>query len=264
MTDSSNILRQTVAAFLKLDPGEVTGGLDLRQKLRTSVARGGLDAAIRRQLHITCADVYTVQTYAQLEAAVFGQPVPAPVPTAPIPVSVQNGFSNLSPEGAAPSAVDWNEVECGVDVECPENLPVEHDYWESDFYRAHFTPREIAYCVSQVDPRQHFAARWCAKEALKKCGPGWLAIEMNRLEIVVSARGKPHFCLLSDGETAVLPVAVSLTHTSTLALAFVVIVRARPVRSPALPNLPADTQVAPGAPLAAQNRKGWLRRLLGT
>ncbi len=111
---------------------------------------------------------------------------------------------------------------CGIDVESPESLPLETDYWKSEFYRANFSPVEIAYRIAQVDPRQHFAARWCAKESLKKCDARYLSLEMNRLEVVIDESHRPVLYLRSEESSTLLPVALSMTHIGSLAAAIVI------------------------------------------
>ena len=67
------------------------------------------------------------------------------------------------------SGVD--DLACGIDIERVDAMPVTDDYWEHEFYKESFSKDEIAYCLLQENPRMHFAARWCAKEALVKCDP---------------------------------------------------------------------------------------------
>ena len=68
----------------------------------------------------------------------------------------------------------------------------------------------------------HFAARWCAKEALKKCDAGYLHSEMSAIELVTSDGRAPYLALLRDGVVTRLPVGVSISHTSHTAVAVVV------------------------------------------
>ena len=64
-----------------------------------------------------------------------------------------------------------DDLACGIDIERVDAMPVTDDYWEHEFYKESFSKDEIAYCLLQENPRMHFAARWCAKEALVKCDP---------------------------------------------------------------------------------------------
>jgi phosphopantetheine--protein transferase-like protein len=111
---------------------------------------------------------------------------------------------------------------CGIDIEAISALPEAEDYWEEPFYKANFTVAEIAYCVSQFNPRRHFAARWCAKEALKKCLAEYVPMEMNKIEVVRRDTGSPFLQVLAAQGVRIPPVAVSLTHSKEWALALVV------------------------------------------
>ena len=78
-----------------------------------------------------------------------------------------------------------------------------------------FTPGEREYAVARARPAQHLAARFCAKEAVAKA----LALQAwswQDIEVVSGAGGAPsvrlHGALASAG-----PVAISLTHTGSLA-----------------------------------------------
>jgi len=59
--------------------------------------------------------------------------------------------------------VQYNEatlgITCGVDIEMGASLPVVADCWSEAFYRATFTPAEIAYCLLQDQLLVRFAAR---------------------------------------------------------------------------------------------------------
>jgi phosphopantetheine--protein transferase-like protein len=113
-------------------------------------------------------------------------------------------------------------LSCGIDVESISALPEADDYWEEPFYHTHFTDAEIAYCVSQSNPRMHFAARWCAKEAFNKCARAHGKVEMNRIEIAHRADGSPFLRLLSDTGDETPGVSISLAHSDDWAVAVVV------------------------------------------
>jgi phosphopantetheine--protein transferase-like protein len=128
---------------------------------------------------------------------------------------------------------------CGMDIELVENLPRVQDYWEDPFYTATFTASETAYCLLQASPPLHFAARWCAKEALKKCDPAYSRVAMNQLEVVLTATGAPALQSATHGTWERLPVTVSLSHTTSMAAAVV-------IKFPAVNGAPQDRTV-PGA-----------------
>lgn len=96
------------------------------------------------------------------------------------------------------------------------------------------TPLEAAYCRSRAHPAQALAARFAAKEAALKClGTGWAAgLGFVQIEVVRAASGA--VALQLHGAAAARATALgidrwhlSLTHTETLATAFVVAERTR-------------------------------------
>jgi holo-[acyl-carrier protein] synthase len=92
-----------------------------------------------------------------------------------------------------------------------------------------FTEREIAYC-SKKESSESYAARFAAKEALfKALGTGWgEGTAFHEVEVLLDDFGAPSLQL--HGETARIAATrgvgrshVSLTHTSQLAAAYVVL-----------------------------------------
>ena len=94
-----------------------------------------------------------------------------------------------------------------------------------------FTPHEIAYCDAQVNPEQHYAARFAAKEAfLKAMGTGWGhgKVNFNEIEIRNDETGKPSLQLTGNAiscysELQIKQILVSLSHIKATAIAMVVI-----------------------------------------
>ncbi|HYF67502.1 MAG TPA: holo-ACP synthase [Ohtaekwangia sp.] len=101
---------------------------------------------------------------------------------------------------------------------------------ENGFREKVFSKKEIAYCESQTNMAQHFAARFAAKEAfLKAIGQGLQAgYELCELEIVVDTLGKPSLnvrgtflnYLPSDRPVR---IHVSMSHLQTVASAVVIV-----------------------------------------
>ncbi len=93
-----------------------------------------------------------------------------------------------------------------------------------------FTEGEIAYCESKKNKFQHYAARFCAKEALLKAiGTGWrFGIRFADIDVYHDEYGKPLIRL--EGKAAELArsekmttIHVSLSHLKEYATAVVVI-----------------------------------------
>jgi phosphopantetheine--protein transferase-like protein len=247
---TKELLRRTVADFLKVGPEALAAGSPLSgRRLQSSISRAALDAAIRRALGVSCPAVYRAKTYGELEAAVFGgQPADAagaPAPPGPAP----------SPPAtvALPAAAGQAGIACGMDLELVENLPEADDYWAHPFYQANFSATEIAYCSLQQTPRLHFAARWCAKEALKKCDSSFLPEAMSSLELVSGPAGPPTLRRVVGGAAQVLPFAVSVSHTPVAAAAVVLRLPAAGERWNASSALAPRLAAAPGRAPAPVN-----------
>ncbi len=92
-----------------------------------------------------------------------------------------------------------------------------------------FTPEEVAYCEGMGQPSQHFAARFAAKEAFwKAVGSGPEGVALRDVEVEREAGGRPRLVLRgraleAAGRLGVRAVFVSLSHTTTLASATVVL-----------------------------------------
>jgi phosphopantetheine--protein transferase-like protein len=242
-------LRNTVAEFFQVDPGAVRPEFVLGgPRLSNSLARGHLDSAIRRRVGAKLALVHSARTYGELEAELLG----APAPQSPAsPDHSSNGASKVAIGSIAVPAINENSrgvVQCGVDIELVENLPKAADYWEHEFYRTHFTGSEIAYCLMQENPPIHFAARWCAKEALKKCDGRFLKQEMTSIEVASSEGGAMVLRHIEGGSARLLPHALSISHTRFSAIA--VVMNAELPASPIATSTPIAPSVKPPDPAA--------------
>ena len=103
----------------------------------------------------------------------------------------------------------------GVDIEEIsrfKNLPYVDN---QTFYKKIFTEDEIKYCLSKSNPAQHFAARFCAKEACMKALQEEVK-DYTKIEVFF------------DGEKPVVKwknkiVHLSLSHEQDKAIAFVIV-----------------------------------------
>jgi holo-[acyl-carrier protein] synthase len=105
--------------------------------------------------------------------------------------------------------------------------------WGDKFLCRTFTQREIEYCSSKISPKQHYGARFAAKEAVFKAlgtgwnsGVGWLDVEVcinpDSGQPSISLSGK---CLKILGELSSFRVLISLSHDKEYAIAQAVIVK---------------------------------------
>jgi phosphopantetheine--protein transferase-like protein len=202
-------LRQIVAQLAGLTPDAIGTDFSLRSRgLQSSVRRAALAAAIRRHLGVNVADVYSVVTFRDLEAAVLEGDAQGVVSAAkPAAASALSGIDDLA---------------CGIDIERVDAMPVTDDYWEHEFYKESFSKDEIAYCVLQENPRMHFAARWCAKEALVKCDPAFKGQSFATMEVIRNQSGEVSLAHHGNGTSRKPSHAVSISHTETIAAAVVV------------------------------------------
>lgn len=99
-----------------------------------------------------------------------------------------------------------------------------------EFVNLVFTKAEVNYCQSKKHQAQHFAARFAAKEAyMKAIGLGWTSnADFKEIETVNDQNGKPKIILSNQTLTyfrdhSFKQALVSLSHTSTLATAIVIL-----------------------------------------
>jgi holo-[acyl-carrier protein] synthase len=106
------------------------------------------------------------------------------------------------------------------------------DLMEKDngFINEIFTEGEIAYCKKMSHKEEHYAARFSAKEAfMKALGTGWrFGIRFADIGVFHDDLGKPEIELSGKAEELVKQegissVHVSLSHTKSMATAFVVL-----------------------------------------
>lgn len=221
-------LIETVAEFFGVGAAEVGRDFVLGgPRMQGSLPRYALDAAIRRRVGTALATVHRANMFGQLEDELLGR---AEVVSSKTPSDGGNNISDAVRDTQAPDSTrvfSGNGTigavsSCGVDLERVDALPMADDVWRHPFYREMYTKAEIAYCLSRENPAEHFAARWCAKEALKKCEPAWLRAEISAVEVVLDEHGAPSLWTTDGEERRRLPVAVSLSHTAEMAVAMVV------------------------------------------
>jgi len=142
-----------------------------------------------------------------------------------------------------------------VGVDCEEisrfrNLPYDKN---KRFYRKIFTEKEIAYCRSCRDPYPRFAARFTAKEATIKALHGIAMPRYADMEVRKGRAREPRIFINKKrrGAAGRLEISLSITHSRTHAVAFVVVTEAsggaagRRVKD-ILENLKRGSGVGPG------------------
>jgi holo-[acyl-carrier protein] synthase len=91
-----------------------------------------------------------------------------------------------------------------------------------------FTQQEIEYCYRKADPYPSLAARFAAREAVRKLDAIFITgVRFHDAEVVVDAEGKPqlvlHEPLLQKArESKIYDLALSLSHSKEQAIAVVI------------------------------------------
>ena len=97
------------------------------------------------------------------------------------------------------------------------------------FLRRIYTERERAYCEQFKNKYERYAGRFAAKEAaMKALGTGWRrGVKWVDFEVVRETSGRPTLAITGEaakiaGQIGMKSVALSITHTESLALAQVI------------------------------------------
>jgi len=104
----------------------------------------------------------------------------------------------------------------GIDIEEIDRFSRNKYEKKRSFYHKIFTQKEIDYCLSKSNPYQHFAVRFCAKEAVIKALND-SNLDLLDIEIKIKNR-EPVLCLPMSRKGI-----VSLSHTQKYAIAVVLI-----------------------------------------
>jgi holo-[acyl-carrier protein] synthase len=123
------------------------------------------------------------------------------------------------------------EMMVGIGIDIIEVERVANSISKDNGFREKvFSKGEIEFCESKgISKAQHYAARFCAKEAfLKATGKGLLlSNELNEIEVTITEEGKPEIRLTGNlalqTEKEKWKVHLSLSHIHSTACATVVI-----------------------------------------
>ncbi|MDG7000142.1 MAG: holo-ACP synthase [Nitrososphaerota archaeon] len=95
-----------------------------------------------------------------------------------------------------------------------------------------FSEDEHRYCQSLEDPAPHYAARWCAKEALVKALSPFCRVTMRDVEVARSADGRPFFIVTDPAVKKLgLEMRLSFSHSENTAIAMVLVFGGKKKRS---------------------------------
>ncbi|HUV95988.1 MAG TPA: 4'-phosphopantetheinyl transferase superfamily protein [Acidobacteriaceae bacterium] len=207
---TAEVLRELVASLGGKDKAEITDATALGSALQGSLGLVRLEGALRYKLGISNPKIGQTSTFGDLCSALgvarLDGTGPEATPVQELPPHVIAFAQHSAPP---------HGVHVGIDVEAIAALPEASDYWEHDFYKSTFSPREIAYALLQPSPRATFAGQWCAKEALRKANSDLANAKWTSLEVVHDPSGKPEMTV--DGRPAF--GALSVSHSADVAVA---------------------------------------------
>ncbi len=115
--------------------------------------------------------------------------------------------------------MNFENLSIGIDIEDIERFKNK----DEAFINRIFSPLEIKYCNSKPFPHQHFAARYCAKEAVFKALSAFnvQGIKFNKIEVFHNNK-IPSIRFLSELDNQ-YETKLSLSHDKTKAIAYVII-----------------------------------------
>lgn len=115
-------------------------------------------------------------------------------------------------------------MKIGCDIESVRTF---RDHWKKkkiSFFERIFSASELEYCKKFKDPAPHFAARFCAKEAVVKAASGFCKLLVTDIQVVKEKNGNPIIKVWKKrNETSKFfkahEILISLSHTSEMGMA---------------------------------------------
>jgi phosphopantetheine--protein transferase-like protein len=116
------------------------------------------------------------------------------------------------------------KITVGVDI---ENISKFQDLEQSKdrkFLQKIFTDLEIDYCFQKINPAQHLAVRFAAKEAIMKAFNSIASklLVLTDIEIKNDDDGKPK-AYFKNNELSYMRISLSMSHSDDSAIAFAII-----------------------------------------
>lgn len=116
----------------------------------------------------------------------------------------------------------------GIDLVETQRIKVAMDRYGERFTNRVFTPWEIEYCLSKINPALSFAGRFAVKEAVfKAIGTGFAeGVKWTSVEVVNDRRGQPQVRLGRGIRNHIgsRKIIISLSHTNEYAVASAILV----------------------------------------
>ncbi|MSS74069.1 4'-phosphopantetheinyl transferase superfamily protein [Candidatus Pacearchaeota archaeon] len=109
----------------------------------------------------------------------------------------------------------------GVGVDCEKTSRFKNI--KKELSNKLFTTQEITYCNSLPNPEQHFAARFCGKEAVKKAFSSLdITLLFEDIEII-KVRKFPQVAFRNKGLNKKYKIHLSMSHSKDTAIAFAIV-----------------------------------------
>ena len=116
----------------------------------------------------------------------------------------------------------------GIDLVDIKRIKVAMDRYGERFTHRVFTPWEIEYCLSKINPALSFAGRFAVKEAVfKAIGTGFAeGVKWTSVEVVNDRKGQPQVRLgrAIRNHIGNKKIIISLSHTGEYAVASALLV----------------------------------------
>jgi phosphopantetheine--protein transferase-like protein len=248
---TAEVLQELVASIGGKDKAQITDATALDSVLQGSLGRVRLEGALRYKLGIIAnPEIGQASTFGDLCRVLGVTRLNGTGPEAARVQELPPHAVAFAQHGAAPHG-----VHVGIDVEAITALPEASDYWEHDFYKNTFSPREIAYALLQPSPRATFAGQWCAKEAMRKANSALANAKWTSLEVVHDPSGKPEMTV--DGRPGF--GALSVSHSADVAVA--VFVAVEPAAEFPTPERQGAVNIPSAAPLRGGRKASTLSLL---
>lgn len=208
-------LKNLIAGTLKVNVSEIDENFSLKTgRLKTSVGSVIL-ANIIKKVYGQKVDCRKINTFGELFVMLEGTEYEGSNTVD----QYQESESDIKME--SPVQEISGRLVCGIDIQEIEIFPEVDDYWSDSFYTDNFTNDEIAYCVTAASPRHSFAARWCVKEALHKCGSMYYNILFKDIQVVVRPSEIRTVEIRRGTDWQTLPFSCSLSHADNYAVGMV-------------------------------------------
>ncbi len=205
-------LKSMIATTLGVNEADITDDFSLRvQKLKTSAGSVILSNIVKK-IYGRKVDCRNVSTFGELIARIEGKAAS----------SLPSDISEPPKISISDRKRAYGGMVCGIDIQEIDIFPESEDYWNESFYTDNFTDDEIAYCAASESPRHSFAARWCLKEALHKCGERYYGIPFDKIRSVKTTGGILKIEVLNEeGSWEQLAFACSISHADNYAVGMV-------------------------------------------